>query len=224
MNQLNLPFALNEKMLLDNFIGSKNQQVLSFIQGLFIHKNTAAVYIFGAKSSGKTHLLQGCAFAALAQNLTTIYLDGTQELPAEVLENLAEADWVCIDNIEYLDSQAQYALFDLTSQIKPTKPQLIFSAGVLPNKLNVLKDLKTRLSLSLVFTLGMLSDEEKISVIKNKMEDKNISIDDKIYMFLFKYYSRDLSEILHIITQLDKTSLQQKHPISIPFIKKTLKI
>lgn len=56
------------------------------------------------------------------------------------------------------------------------------------------------------------------------MNERNLKIDRKIYDYLFKYYSRDLIELLEAIDLLDKASLQQKNKITIPLIKRVLDI
>jgi DnaA family protein len=182
------------------------------------------LFISGEYSSGKTHLLQGCIFSALDKNLKAIYVDIKQELPVGFLNILADYDWVCIDNIDQLNATQQQELFNLYNQIKHTKTKLIISAKVLPNELIALKDLKTRLSLAVVYVIYQLTDVEKIMAIKLKMQDKNLNIDEKVYAYLFKHFSRDLSVILVAIDKLDKKSLQQKSVISIPFAKKILAI
>jgi len=93
-----------------------------------------------------------------------------------------------------------------------------------PGELELLKDLKTRLSLAVVYRLEQLDDQEKIVLIQRKMQDKSLDIDDKVYAYLFKVFSRDLNVVLSAIDQLDQESLRQKSPISIPFVKKILKI
>ena len=90
--------------------------------------------------------------------------------------------------------------------------------------LMLLADLKTRLSLAVVYHLEQLDDQEKIALIQRKMQDRNLEIDNKVYAYLFKVFSRDLSVVLSAIDQLDQESLRQKSSISIPFVKKILKI
>ena len=224
MKQLGLPISLNSRMLLSNFAVEKNQALLAFIDDLFTQKSSSVVFISGDNSSGKTHLLQGCVFKALEQGLQAVYLDIKQTLPNDFLNTLADYDWVCVDNIDQLDSTQQQELFDLYNQIKQTKTKLIVSASVPPGELALLTDLKTRLSLAVVYRLEQLDDQEKIDLIQRKMQDRNLEIDDKVYAYLFKVFSRDLSVVLSAIDQLDRESLRQKNPISIPFVKKILKI
>jgi len=214
MKQLGLPISLDSKLLLSNFFGDKNQSLLSFIETLFTGKDSSIVFISGVNSSGKTHVLQGCAFKALDQGLTAMYVDVKQELPNRFLNTLSDYDWVFVDNIDQLDVTQQQELFDLYNQIKGTSTKLIVSALVLPGELELLKDLKTR----------QLTDIEKIELIKLKMKDKNLDIDEKVYAYLFKYFSRDLTMVLSALDRLDQESLRQKSVISIPFSKKILDI
>ena len=224
MNQLSLPLSLNTKMLWRNFSGDKNQQIIEFLTNLFDQPSASVVYIYGDKSSGKTHLLQGCAFEALERSLGVVYLDFAQEMPDGILNGLEDNDWVCIDNVDYLDENQQQELFDLYNRAIHTSVKLIVSGPVLPGELTLLKDLKTRLSLATIFCLEGLGDKSKKDIIQQQMNERNLKIDRKIYDYLFKYYSRDLTDLLSAIDQLDKASLQQKNNITIPLVKQVLDI
>jgi len=224
MNQLGLPFSLNAKMLWRNFSGDTNQQIIDFLTNLFSQPSASVVYIYGDRSSGKTHLLQGCAFKVLERSLKVVYLDFSQKMPDGILNGLEDSDWVCIDNINCLDDNQQQELFDLYNRATHTSVKLIVSGSVLPGELILLKDLKTRLSLATVFCLESLSDESKKDIIQQQMNERNLKIDRKIYDYLFKYYSRDLTDLLSAIDQLDEASLQQKNKITIPLIKQVLDI
>ena len=224
MNQLGLPFALNAKMLWRNFSGDKNQQIIEFLTSLFDQSSASVVYIYGDKSNGKTHLLQGCTFEVLERSLAVVYLDFAQEMPDGILNGLEDNDWVCIDNVDFLDENQQQELFDLYNRATHTSVKLIVSGSVLPGELTLLKDLKTRLSLATIFCLESLDDKSKKDIIQKQMNERNLKIDHKIYDYLFKYHSRDLTDLLSAIDQLDKASLQQKNNITIPLVKQVLDI
>ena len=224
MNQLGLPFSLNSRMLLRNFIGEKNKQILNFINNLFSQQDSCVVYIQGDESTGKTHLLQGIAFESLSRDLNIVYIDAKQDLPDGVISGFDTLDWVCIDNIACLSDTQQQELFDLYNRIKQTSTKLVVSGVCFPGDLDMLKDLKTRLSLAFVFSLEALDDNSKAVILEGKMLDKNIKIDSKIYAYLFKHYSRNLTDILSAINKLDESSLQQKQNITIPLIKQVLSI
>jgi len=211
-------------MLWRNFSGDKNQQIIEFLTNLFSQSSASVVYVYGDKSSGKTHLLQGCAFEALEQSLGVVYLDFAREMPDGILNGLEDNDWICIDNVHCLDENQQQELFDLYNRATHTSVKLIVSGPALPGELTLLKDLKTRLSLATIFCLESLDDKSKKDIIQQQMNERNLKIDRKIYDYLFKYHSRDLTDLLSAIDQLDEASLQQKNNITIPLIKQVLDI
>lgn len=223
MDQVNLPFALNDKLLLTNLLGEQNQAALSQIDQHLSGKCSGVVYIAGERSSGKTHLLQAGVMAAMDQALSALYLDLAQTLPAGFLHNLDNYDWIAIDNIDLADTEQQQALFDLYNRVKDSSRTLIVSAMQLPAQLSLLIDLKTRLSQALVFQLATLDDEQKLQVLNTKLGHKGLKIEAKVLIYLLKHHSRDLSELVEMIEQLDKLSLQQKKAITIPFVKQWLK-
>lgn len=224
MDQVNLPFALNDQLLLSNLLGEQNQAVLSQIEQHLSAEASGIMYVAGEHASGKTHLLQASVMAAMDQHVSALYLDLAQTLPAGFLHNLDNYDWIAIDNIDLADTEQQQALFDLYNRVKNSSRTLIVSATQLPAQLSLLIDLKTRLSQALVFQLAALDDEQKLQVLNTKLGHKGLSVETKVLAYLLKQYSRDLSELVEMIEQLDKLSLQQKKAITIPFVKQWLKV
>jgi len=222
MNQLGLPISLDSKMLLDNFLG--NKQLLKFITEIFVDKASAEIYVYGAIGLGKTHLLQGAALRALSEQQSAIYIDCRNSLPEHVLESIEQLNWISIDNIDAIHENQQDLFFDLYNRAKQAKVTMLISGPDLPSELGVMKDLKTRLGLATIFQLEQLDDDLTMSVLNNQMIDRNLSIDSKVYEYLFKYYSRDARILLTAMDKLDKASLQAKQSITIPFVKKTLNL
>ena len=220
MNQLGLPISLDSKMLLDNFLG--NKQLLDFIAQLYVDKTSAEIYVYGAPGHGKTHLLQGAALRALSDQQSAMYIDCHNSLPGHVLESIEQLNWISIDNIDAINVNEQNLFFDLYNRAKQARVSMLISGTDLPSQLSVMKDLKTRLGLATIFQLQSLNDELTMSVLNNQMIDRNLTIDSKVYEYLFKYYSRDVKVLLTAIDDLDEASLQAKQSITIPFVKKTL--
>ena len=220
MNQLVLPISLDSKMLLDNFLG--NKQLLDFIVQLHLDKTSADIYVYGVPGVGKTHLLQGAVLRALSNQQSAMYIDCHNSLPGHVLESIEQLNWISIDNIDAINDNQKDLFFDLYNRAKQAKVSMLISGPDLPSELSVMKDLKTRLGLAAIFQLQPLDDELTMSVLSNQMIVRNLSIDSKVYEYLFKYYSRDAKVLLTAIDDLDKASLQAKQSITIPFVKKTL--
>ena len=222
MNQLGLPISLDSKMLLDNFLG--NKQLLDFIDQLYVDKTSAEIYVYGAPGHGKTHLLQGATLRSLSNQQNAMYIDCHNSLPGHVLESIEQLNWISIDNIDTINDNDQNLFFDLYNRAKQATVTMLISGSDLPSQLSVMKDLKTRLGLAAIFQLQPLNDELTMLVLNNQMIDRNLSIDSKVYEYLFKYYSRDITVLLTAMNDLDKASLQEKQSITIPFVRKTLRL
>ncbi len=222
MNQLGLPITLDSKMLLENLVG--NQQILDFINQLYFQDHSAEIYVYGETGKGKTHLLQGAISRALAKKKNGMYIDCNEPMPEHVIDYIDQLDWIGIDNINQIDSQQQHLFFDLYNRAKLSEISIIVSGPTAPSSLSIMKDLKTRLGLATVFELEELNDDLTKEVLKNQMNERNLTIETKVYEYLFKHYSRNVNILISAINLLDRTSLQSKQGITIPFVKKTLNL
>ena len=222
MNQLGLPISLDSKMLLDNFIA--NSELLNLIHQLFQDKKASEIYVYGLTGQGKTHVLQGVVLKALASDKNAIYIDCIDSFPEHLLDFIDQLSFISLDNVDLISKENQEIFFDLYNRARQAGVVILVSGSSLPADLTVMKDLKTRLSLAAVYKLEALNDELTMDVLNKKMNDRNLTIDSKIYEYLFKNYSRDLNTLVSAMNQLDKASLQSKKAISIPFVKTVLQL
>ena len=72
--------------------------------------------------------------------------------------------------------------------------------------------------------LQPLNDKLTMSVLNNQMIDRNLSIDSKVYEYLFKYYSRDVKVLLKAIDDLDEGFTSGKAKYYHSFCKETLRL
>ena len=222
MNQLSLPISLNSKMLLDNFIA--NSELVNLINQLFLDKKASEIYVYGLSGQGKTHVLQGVVLKALENDKNAIYIDCTDPFPEHLFDFINQLSFISFDNVDLISNENQETFFDLYNRARQAGVVILVSGSGLPADLNVMKDLKTRLSLAAVYKLEELNDELTIDVLNKQMSDRNLTIDSKIYEYLFKNYSRDLNTLVSAMNELDKASLQSKKAISIPFVKTVLQL
>jgi len=222
MNQLGLPISLDSKMLLNNFVG--NKELLDCIHQFYVNKSPVEIYVYGAQGFGKTHVLQGAVLKALSDNQNAIYIDCNDSLPEHILDSIDQLNLISLDNVDVIKNDNQDFFFDLYNRARQAKVSILVSGSNMPTDLSVMKDLKTRLSLAAVYKLEELKDELTMSVLNNQMSERNLTIDSKVYEYLFKYYSRDVKILLSAMGQLDRASLQSKKAISIPFVKKMLRL
>ena len=222
MNQLGLPISLDSKMLLDNFIA--NSELLNLIHQLFLDKKASEIYVYGLSGQGKTHVLQGVVLKALANDKNAIYIDCIDSFPEHLFDFIDQLNFISFDNVDLISNENQETFFDLYNRARQAGVVILVSGSSLPTDLTVMKDLKTRLSLAAVYKLEELNDELTMEVLNKQMDDRNLTIDSKIYEYLFKNYSRDLNTLVSAMNELDKASLQSKKAISIPFVKTVLQL
>ena len=209
-------------MLLESFVANKER--LRLINQLFLNEKSSEVYIYGASGQGKTHVLQGAVLKALEIDKNAVYIDCSDPFPDYILDFVDQIDFISFDNVHLISSESQEVFFDLYNRARQAQIFILVSGNTLPSDLEVMKDLKTRLSLAVVYKLEELSDELTMSVIDSQMSQRNLSVNSNVYEYLFKSYSRDLKLLLSTMNDLDKASLQAKKPISIPFVKNFLEL
>ena len=222
MNQLGLPISLNSSMLLENFVA--NKELIRSINQLFLDQKSSEVYIYGTPGQGKTHALQGTILKALASDKNAVFIDCLDPFPGHIFEIIDQINFISFDNVHLMVKENQERFFDLYNRARQSEVFILVSGDCLPSDLKVMKDIKTRLSLAAVYKLEELDDELKMNIINSQMSDRNLSVDSKVYEYLFKNLSRDLKLLLSTMDDLDKASLQAKKPISIPFVRKFLNL
>jgi DnaA family protein len=222
MKQLGLPISLNTSMLLESFVA--NNELLRLINQLFDDENSSEVFIYGSSGQGKTHVLQGAVLKALELDKNAIYIDCSESFPEHILDFIDQVYFISFDNVHLISSENQEIFFDLYNQARQNQILILVSADSLPSDLEVMKDIKTRLSLAAVYKLEELNDELIMRVIDSQMGQRNLSINSGVYEYLFKNYSRDLKLLLVTLNDLDKASLQAKKAISVTFVRKFLNL
>ena len=222
MNQLGLPISLNSSMLLENFVA--NEELLRSINQLFEDQISSELYIYGLSGNGKTHVLQGAVLKSLANDNNAVFIDCSDSIPDHLVEFMDQIRLISFDNVHLIGEKNEEIFFDLFNRARQSEVTILVSGDSLPADLEVMKDIKTRLSLAAVFKLQELNNEQTMNVVDKQMSDRNLSVDSKVYEYLFKNYSRDLKLLLSTMDDLDKASLQAKKPISIPFVKSYLRM
>lgn len=87
-----------------------------------------------------------------------------------------------------------------------------------------LPDLVSRLTWGAVFQLASRSDESLCHIIQFRIEHRGLEASDDCIKFLLTRVDRELSNLMLIVDELDKKSLQAKRKLTIPFIKQALNL
>lgn len=235
MQQLALPIHHIDEETLDNFYAENSQLLLDSLRQNFDEVDQPFFYIWGGKSSGKSHLLNGVSNHYLIANRPASYLPLSQShyFSPQALDNAEQLDLICLDDLQKVagNDEWELALFNLFNRIREQqglfgnehKSLLLITADRPPHQLGIkLPDLASRLTWGEVYHLSDLSDEQKIVILQHIAHQKGLELSLEVANFLLKRLDRDLQTLIDKLRQLEKASLQAQRKLTLPFVKEIL--
>lgn len=221
MTQYSLQFKPQIDFAEESYIPTdSNKDALDWINkwpnwGKGIYNNIA--YLFGEKSSGKTHLAKiwqaksGAVFVTNRLLQGQLYFDDeTNGYILEDMENFAEQEKLLFNFLNYIINSKKFLL--ITSNSAPSKIEFH------------LPDLKSRINSFLAIKIKK-PDENMIGQILLKyFADRQISVSSNVINYLIHRIDRSYKNISDVAEKLDKVSLLQHRKISIAMIKSVLDI
>lgn len=233
--QLLLPIHQIDDETLDNFYGENSLLLLDSLRHNFDDVQQPFFYIWGGKSSGKSHLLKAVSnhYLLNQQSATYIPLEKSYYFAPTVLDNADQLDVVCLDDLQAVagDDEWELAIFDLFNQIREQqglfsqdkKTLLLISADCPPYQLAIrLPDLRSRLTWGEVYRLDEPSDEQKRIILQRNAHHKGLELSDEVANFLLKRLDRDLQVLMNQLELLDHASLREQRKLTLPFVKEIL--
>lgn len=216
---------LRDDATFSNFFVGNNTQIVTLLQNL--SQSEWFTYLWGKPSSGRTHLLHAVCLAAQEQKRSAIYLPMQEiiHLSAAMLEDLEQADIICIDDIDLIAGKKEWelAFFHLYNRAQLSQTHLIITANVPPRELALmLPDLKSRLTAGIIFQLHILAEDERLAALKLRAKNRGLVMSDEVGLFILRRSPRDLSSIFNVLDKLDHASLTAHRRLTIPFVKDVL--
>ena len=233
--QLSLPIHLVDDETFDNFYSENSLVLLDSLRKNFASVQQPFFYIWGGKSSGKSHLLKAVSNHYIKQDRSALYIPLNKSIYFSplVLDNAEYTDVVCLDDIQSImgDVEWEQKIFELFNHIRDQqglfnqdkKTLLLITADRPPNQLPVLlPDLRSRLTWGEVYRLEDLNDDEKQAILQRYAKAKGLELSDDVASFLLKRVDRDLQTLIDQLDLLDRASLQAQRRLTIPFVKEIL--
>lgn len=222
--QLPLAIQLNEHARFENFVDSGDAFLTAALSDFISSESETVFYIWGAPSTGKTHLLQAVCQQAGDQGLTSNYLPMSELIihPPELLPGMESMALICVDDIQCVVGKPEWqeAFFNLFNRMRELGNKLVFAAVASPRELGLsLNDLVSRLEWGQVFHLSAANDEQKKKVLQQRAKQKGLELDEDVARYLLNNFSRNLAHLIEVLDTLDQESLIRKRRITIPFIK-----
>lgn len=228
-SQMSLSVQLPDDETFESFQSQSNHAVAMQLQTFIdLHLNhvphPTALYLFGIKGVGKSHLLHAsCTYAnKLGLSALNLSFSEIEQLSVEMLVGLEQIDIICLDDIHLIAGNDEFerAVFDLFNRVTEQGKCLIISGDQNVSNLAIqLPDLLSRLSWGLTEQVKPIDDNEKIRALQYRAERRGLSLANEAAKFLLTRFSREMSDLVNALDELDKASIREQRKITIPFIK-----
>jgi DnaA-homolog protein len=221
--QLTLGIGLDDDAKIENFFVAESNRVL--IEEF--EKPNPSLYLWGASHSGKTHLLQALCHQESEADKSVIYipLKEHEKLTPEMLDGLSDLDLICLDDLHLVSGKPEWenGLFVFFNAVKESGARLVISADRSPHELNTdLKDWHSRLQSIPVYRLSNLSDEERVTALQFRAQQRGIELNDAVAEFIYQRSNRSFGQLITVLDTLDQVSLAEKRKLTIPLVKTTM--
>ncbi len=193
MRQLALGISPPPQPTLDNFVPGANAELLACLRSFQAGRFPDVVlYLWGEPGSGKTHLLRACGGPTL------------------------------VDDVETLNESSQIDLFNAINDARQSGGRVLVAGNAPPAQLPLREDLRSRLAWGLVYHVKALSDDDRALVLRVEAERRGMHLTGEVIAYLLTRMRRDLPSLTSMLDRLDRASLEQKRPITLPLVREAL--
>jgi DnaA family protein len=220
MSQLLLDLELAQPPAFDNYVVGINGELVGRLRALANPACFDMIYIWGPPGSGRSHLL--AATAHLAQERRPATLLTGESVGAEL--PLAPGALLVIDDVDRLAHEGQLALFRVFNSARLVGVSLLLSGSAPPLHLELREDLRTRIGQSLIYEIKALSDDEKSMALSRHALLRGMKVDDGLVQYLLRHGRRDLPSLMAVLDGLDRASLEQQRPTTLPLLKEVMQL
>lgn len=220
MTQLLLDLKPEQAPTFDNFVAGSNEELVSRLRGLADRGCFDLVYVWGPAGCGKSHLLAATAAAASDRRPVCRLAGGETGTDMPVQPGAL----LLLDDIDTLGEAGQVALFRTFNAARLAGLALLLSGPEPPLRLRLREDLRTRVGQSLVFEVKPLSDEEKAAALGRHALRRGMRVDDGLVRYLLSRGRRDLPSLMAVLDHLDRVSLEQHRPPTLPLLREVMQL
>jgi len=230
--QLLLSFPSHPEYSFSNFVVSEGSRIAYETAKEFCSKNPVpyqALYLFGQKNLGKTHLLLSIGNHAAEQGLRAVCIQGHDFVSnmenEQALEHLLNVDFFLMDNVEGLAHSpiAQEKLYHIYNEMIQKGGKLAFTANLPPDKNTAMESyLTSRFQWGMVTQIKPIDDATTAKIILKLAKDINLTLPESIIHFLLSRIARDFISIQNAVSTINRESYIQKKKVTLPLVKAAL--
>ena len=203
---------------LGNFVVGANAELMTRLRDLCDTRSFEALYLWGPEGCGKSHLVAATAEAASGPR-PSLFLPGA-EVGADL--TLAPGTLLVIDNVQALGAEGQVGLFRAFNAARFLGLALLLSGNEPPLRLDLREDLRTRIGQTLIYEIQSLSDDEKAAALRRHAIERGMLMDAGVVHYLLRHGRRDLPSLMAVLNNLDRASLEQKRPPTLPLLRELM--
>jgi DnaA family protein len=195
MRQLLLDFTRAPEPTFENFVPGGNGELLHALQGA-AHGSPAerVIYMWGESGAGKTHLARAFMHAVEGRRGVRV-----------------------VDGVEGLAPEEQEELFN--AFIEKSFAFLLVTATASPRDLALRRDLATRLASGLTYRVAPLTDAEKRAALAAHARHRGFDLSDEVAAYLLTHARRDMGSLMSALDAIDRYSLENNRPVTVPLLK-----
>lgn len=224
MSQLVLPLRLADHAVFATYHAAGNEPVVEHLAALAATGTGHGAWIWGAASTGKSHLLQAVCERAGDRSVYVPLAMLAAAGPGPI-EGLANRELVCIDDIDRVtgDPGWETALFNLCNELQDAGHQLVVTASSSPRSSNVsLADLQSRLSRLPAFQLQKLDESQRVAALRLRADHRGLELPDDSARYLLRRSRRDMTSLYELLDRLDLEALRAQRKLTIPFVRSVI--
>ena len=231
--QLPLGVRLRDTSVFASYFPGRNRSVVDALHALSARRSGAndgptCVWVHGALSVGKTHMLQAMCARAHGNSRSAAYLPLAEvaHLGGEILSGYGQFSLVCLDDADAVAANADWerALFRLHRELDEQGGRLAMAATAPPAALPFnLPDLASRLNGGVVLTLQPLDEQEQLAALQLRAQLRGCELPEETGQFLLRRLPRNMAALCAFLDELDEASLIAQRRLTVPFVKAVMK-
>ena len=178
-----------------------------------------SIVLWGASGAGKSHLLAACADAATRHGRRAFLWPSPSAIDPQA--PLAAA-LVAVDDVDHADADGAARLFTLYNALGEQGGTFVGASALPPARIALRDDVRTRLSWGLVLEVVPHADDDKPEALAAYARSRGFTLADEVIVYLLAHGRRDMRSLVATLAALDRTSLVQKRPVTVPLVREWL--